>query len=246
MSDNARKKEVREMTQEIEHIYVEFSMESLFGGNTADELANTDQEASAQRFGEMLDAALQAAYPDTKIEVVEGSSNVVTVDGHRDTSEHAVIAEIKDRLYNGFEWWVEVETKIEPDPDMGSVKIERMYLRNVKSGEVVAAEVDMTTGKTLRTCGPLYYTEVTPANLDNMNYDDPVDDDDWDNDWVRHDPYPDLNDLVMTPVEIAQATGTAESTWRNKAAAGEIPGAVKKGKQWLIPREYVQDKGYDV
>lgn len=44
----------------------------------------------------------------------------------------------------------------------------------------------------------------------------------------------------LTPVEIADATGTAESTWRNKAAAGEIPGAVKKGKQWLIPRWAVQ------
>jgi hypothetical protein len=40
----------------------------------------------------------------------------------------------------------------------------------------------------------------------------------------------------LTPLEIADATATAESTWRNKAAAGELPGAVKKGKQWLIPR----------
>ena len=38
-----------------------------------------------------------------------------------------------------------------------------------------------------------------------------------------------------TPSEAAAFTGTAESTWRNRAAAGEIPGAVKKGKQWLIP-----------
>lgn len=44
----------------------------------------------------------------------------------------------------------------------------------------------------------------------------------------------------LTPAEIADATGTAESGWRNKAAAGDIP-AVKKGKQWLIPRWAVRD-----
>lgn len=40
----------------------------------------------------------------------------------------------------------------------------------------------------------------------------------------------------VTPAEVAAATGTSESQWRNKAAAGVIPGAVKKGKQWLLPR----------
>lgn len=42
----------------------------------------------------------------------------------------------------------------------------------------------------------------------------------------------------MTPAEIAAATGTAESGWRSKAAAGELPGSIKKGKQWLIPKRY--------
>lgn len=46
-------------------------------------------------------------------------------------------------------------------------------------------------------------------------------------------------DEMLTPAEIAAATGTAESSWRNKAAAGEIPGALKKGKQWLLPRSVV-------
>jgi hypothetical protein len=38
-----------------------------------------------------------------------------------------------------------------------------------------------------------------------------------------------------TPDEAAEQFGGAASTWRNKAAAGDIPGAVKKGKQWLLP-----------
>jgi Ser/Thr protein kinase RdoA (MazF antagonist) len=50
----------------------------------------------------------------------------------------------------------------------------------------------------------------------------------------------------LTPAEIAAATGTAESTWRNKAAAGQVPGAVKKGKQWLIPRAVLRAQGYNV
>lgn len=43
---------------------------------------------------------------------------------------------------------------------------------------------------------------------------------------------------MLTPAEIAVKTGTSESSWRNRAAAGKIPGAFKKGKQWLIPYEY--------
>lgn len=39
----------------------------------------------------------------------------------------------------------------------------------------------------------------------------------------------------ITPAEAAMQTETAESSWRNKCASGVIEGAVKKGKQWLIP-----------
>jgi hypothetical protein len=53
-------------------------------------------------------------------------------------------------------------------------------------------------------------------------------------------------DTLLTPAEIAAATGTAESTWRNKAAAGAIPGAVKKGKQWLLPRSVLRSQGLNL
>lgn len=53
-------------------------------------------------------------------------------------------------------------------------------------------------------------------------------------------------DTYYTPAEIASITGTAESGWRNKAAAGEIPGAIKKGKQWLIPRTVLRAQGVKV
>jgi len=43
----------------------------------------------------------------------------------------------------------------------------------------------------------------------------------------------------LTPQEAAELTDTHESGWRNKAAAGEIEGAIKKGKQWLIPYDQV-------
>jgi len=48
---------------------------------------------------------------------------------------------------------------------------------------------------------------------------------------------------LLTPAEIAVQTATGESTWRNRAAAGEFPGAFKKGKQWLIPRIVLQRRG---
>jgi hypothetical protein len=50
-------------------------------------------------------------------------------------------------------------------------------------------------------------------------------------------------DETYTPAELALATGTAESSWRNKAAAGAIPGAVKRGKQWLLPRSVLLAQG---
>lgn len=47
-------------------------------------------------------------------------------------------------------------------------------------------------------------------------------------------------DTMLTPVEAAEASGMSESHWRNQAAAGSIPGAQKKGKQWLIPRSWIR------
>lgn len=35
--------------------------------------------------------------------------------------------------------------------------------------------------------------------------------------------------------EAEKLTGIAASTWRNRCAAGKVPGAIKKGKTWLIP-----------
>lgn len=50
----------------------------------------------------------------------------------------------------------------------------------------------------------------------------------------------------LTPVQVAEATHTAESTWRNRCASGEILGAVKAGKQWLIPTSSIRAYGYDI
>lgn len=52
-----------------------------------------------------------------------------------------------------------------------------------------------------------------------------------------------MNRDVLTPAEVAELTSTAESGWRNKCAAGAFPGAFKKGKQWLIPRSVLVDRG---
>lgn len=46
-------------------------------------------------------------------------------------------------------------------------------------------------------------------------------------------------DKYYSPAELAQVTSTAESTWRLYAADGTVPGAVKKGKQWLLCRSVI-------
>jgi len=43
-------------------------------------------------------------------------------------------------------------------------------------------------------------------------------------------------DTLYSPSELAVVTEIAESTWRKYASNGTVPGAVKKGKQWLLPK----------
>lgn len=52
--------------------------------------------------------------------------------------------------------------------------------------------------------------------------------------------YASAPDRFATPVQVADATHSSESLWRNRAAAGEIPGAIKAGKQWLLPRDVLR------
>lgn len=56
----------------------------------------------------------------------------------------------------------------------------------------------------------------------------------------------DNEQVWFSPAEAAERLDMAESTFRNKAAAGEIPGAQKKGKQWILPSWSLRQLGYDV
>lgn len=55
--------------------------------------------------------------------------------------------------------------------------------------------------------------------------------------------YASASDTYLTPVQVAEATGTSESLWRNRAAANEIIGAHKAGKQWLFSRAALRAYG---
>jgi hypothetical protein len=50
----------------------------------------------------------------------------------------------------------------------------------------------------------------------------------------------------LTPVEAEALSGYSEEYWRQQAWKGNIPGAIKSGKQWLLPRSVVEErkKGY--
>lgn len=52
--------------------------------------------------------------------------------------------------------------------------------------------------------------------------------------------YASAPDRFTTPAQVAEVAHTSESLWRNRAAANEIPGAIKAGKQWLLPRDVLR------
>lgn len=47
--------------------------------------------------------------------------------------------------------------------------------------------------------------------------------------------YASARDRVVSTNQLAAATATDDSTWRKRCIAGEIPGARKLGKTWLMP-----------
>lgn len=53
-------------------------------------------------------------------------------------------------------------------------------------------------------------------------------------------------DKVITVEEAAEITGEAASTWRNRANRGEVPGARKMGKTWLLPVSSLRMMGVEV
>ena len=58
--------------------------------------------------------------------------------------------------------------------------------------------------------------------------------------------YSAAKDSYLTPVQVAEITLTSESSWRNKAASGDLLGAFKAGKQWLIPVPALRAYGLDI
>lgn len=50
----------------------------------------------------------------------------------------------------------------------------------------------------------------------------------------------------LTPAEAEKLTGISESTWRGRCWRGDVPGATKKGRDWLMPRAWLRAQGYKV
>lgn len=48
--------------------------------------------------------------------------------------------------------------------------------------------------------------------------------------------------LYVTPVEAEAISGYSEEYWRQQAWQGRIPGAIKLGKQHLLPRDVVENQ----
>jgi hypothetical protein len=119
-------------------------------------------------------------------------------------------------------------TALDPDPK----KIDR--------DEVIAAFTDMIVSLA-KADSRLSYTE------DDLKwFTEVVDQDDLKAIFMLLAAYWSAPDAYLTPAEVAELTSSSESNWRNKAAAGEIPGAVKKGKQWLLPVSVLRSRGVNV
>ncbi len=128
-------------------------------------------------------------------------------------------------VYEALDWWVEKPA------------LEHEYWQHRRSGETYAVRIQF--GRVTGIVGPLDNREVHPALLPLYEYDDSDSREDaegLDPDDYRLAPYSAFDREELTPAQVAALTATAESTWRNKAAAGDIPGARKAGKQWLLPR----------
>jgi len=50
---------------------------------------------------------------------------------------------------------------------------------------------------------------------------------------------------LWTPAELEEVSGVHAVTWRQRAQAGKIPGAIKKGKTWLLPSDGLWSFGFD-
>ena len=97
------------MTEEERmHIKYEFSSASLWGDVDPDE-EGYDAAASEALFAEEMENHLADAYPDAEIEVIQGISDRIRVDGMEDHDEIPWIEQIVDRVYSGQPWEVELE-----------------------------------------------------------------------------------------------------------------------------------------
>lgn len=123
--------------------------------------------------------------------------------------------------------------------------IEREYWQHARSGEVYAVRLEY--GRVTGFVGPLDRRELHPALLPDYHYDDdPGAAESVDPDEYTLAYYTAFDATELTPAQVAEITRTNESTWRNKAAAGDVPGAHKEGKQWLLPRAVLRAQGYNV
>ena len=74
----------------------------------------TDVEASGRRYVEMVEVALQEAYPGAEIVThthqATGWSRPVSVNGLADTTECAAVDDVIGSVYQGWEWLVTTES----------------------------------------------------------------------------------------------------------------------------------------
>lgn len=102
-------------------IVIRYDDDALFGGDCT----GIDQAASAARFGEMAEFAVQQVYPGAEIEIEYGPSmrgDEFRFDGVIDENETENVKEITGEVYQSFQWVVYEPVISLPDPIIEKLK----------------------------------------------------------------------------------------------------------------------------
>lgn len=91
------------------YIKIQFSDDSLWGSDDP-ESGGYDEKASAEKYAEMIEAALRGAYPNARITVIRGLNDrteIYDTEGLPDSEERPFVDDIIGRVYHSWEWCVD-------------------------------------------------------------------------------------------------------------------------------------------
>jgi hypothetical protein len=94
-----------EIVDEVTRVQYQFSEDSLFGG--WEDMARYDTQASMEAYAQALETALSGEYPAAEIEVSQGLTDRVRVNGETSSGAPDLVSEVEEisgQVYEGYGW----------------------------------------------------------------------------------------------------------------------------------------------